>query len=244
MSIEYENLSGKVILEVGSGRGDTTRKLVDCLSGQPGSQLIITDTSDKFFHLLQAEFKSTAVNIRFIRTGAQALQGIADDSIDFIVCNYTLCAVNSKPGLAVLALKRFWEVMKTGGKLFIEEEFPPHEQDSYVFEIWAEKWRILRSSMILAGKAIFNEIAPDILEDLCYLVGFEQVVWTAHTEFYQGDDVLDFFDKRLDCLMKEMPKEKLRAGFAEMAASLDSKAVQYGGMEVPFYRLTAQKGAG
>ena len=96
MSIEYENLSGKVILEVGSGRGDTTRKLVDCLSGQSGSQLIVTDISDRFFHLLQAEFKSTAVNIRFIQTGAQTLQGIAEGSIDFLVCIYTLCAFNSQ----------------------------------------------------------------------------------------------------------------------------------------------------
>ncbi len=36
MSIETEYLAGKVVFEVGSGRVDTTRKLVDILSRQPG----------------------------------------------------------------------------------------------------------------------------------------------------------------------------------------------------------------
>jgi 16S rRNA A1518/A1519 N6-dimethyltransferase RsmA/KsgA/DIM1 with predicted DNA glycosylase/AP lyase activity len=49
MSIENEHLANKVVLEVGSGRGDTTRQLVDLLSGQSGARLIVTDISDKFF---------------------------------------------------------------------------------------------------------------------------------------------------------------------------------------------------
>jgi ubiquinone/menaquinone biosynthesis C-methylase UbiE len=244
MSIENENLSGKVILEVGSGRGDTTRKLVDCLAGQPNSQLIVTDISDRVFPSLQDEFQAKGVNIRFIRTGAQDLEGIVDGSIDFIVCNYTLCAVNSQAGLVALALKRFWEVLKSNGKLFVDDEFPPNKQDSFLRDIWAEKWRILKSSMILTGQSIFNEISPEVLENLCYLAGFNKVEWTAKSEIYRGGEVLNFFQQRLDKLLKEMPNENLRAGFTEMAVNLQSKAAQAGGMEVPFYRLVAQKTAG
>lgn len=144
-------------------------------------------------------------------------------------------------GLAALALKHFWEVLKPGGKLFVEEEFPIYKQDTPLQEIWAEKWRVLKSSMILAGQSPYNEIAPEVLQSLCQLVGFEKVEWTEHTEMYNDVSVLNFFQKRLDVLLKEIPVESLRVGFTEMAISLRNKAVEAGGMEIPFYRLVAQK---
>ena len=129
-SIERENLSDKVILEIGSGRGDTTRKLVELLTGKSNAQLVVTDISDRFFPQLLDEFQSKNIQIRFICTGAYELQGIPNDSMDFLVCNYTLCAINSQAGMATLALRRFWEVLKSGGKLFIEEEFPIERQNT------------------------------------------------------------------------------------------------------------------
>lgn len=244
MSIENESPANKVVLEVGSGRGDTTRKLVDWLSGQPGVQLIVTDVSDMFFEQLHSEFQARDVQIRFICTGAHELHGIFDNSVDYLVCNYTLCAVNSQAGLAALALRRFWEVLKVGGKLFVEEEFPVSKQDTPAQEIWAEKWRILKSATMLAGKFPYNEIAPEILAGLCRLAGFEGARWTAHTELYRDDRVLDFFQRRLDALLPQLPNDTLRAGLTEWASLLYKKVAQVGAMEVPFYRLTAQKNAG
>jgi len=245
MSIENEHLANTVVLEIGSGRGDTTRRLVNLLSGQPGARLIVTDISDRFFQQLCDEFQAKDVQIQFIRTGAHELHGIPNYSVDFLVCNYTLCAVNSQAGLASLALRRFWEVLKGGGKLFVEEEFPVSKQDSPAQEIWAEKWRILKSAMILAGKFPYNEIEPETLEGLCRLAGFEDIQWTAHTETFRNTKVLDFFQERLDALLTQLPNDRLRAGFTELAVMLHDKAIQAGNaMEVPFYRLTAQKRAG
>jgi ubiquinone/menaquinone biosynthesis C-methylase UbiE len=243
MNIEDEDLTNKLILEVGSGRGDTTRKLVDLLEGKPDAQLIVTDISDTFFQKLRNEFQTRNVPIQFICTGAHELQGILHHSVDFLICNYTLCAVNSQAGLIALALKRFWEVLKPAGKLFVEEEFPISKQDSPMQKIWAEKWRILKSAMILAGKSPYNEIAPETLEGLCHLAGFEKVEWTEHTEEYHNVDVLDFFQKRLYALLEEIPARSLRVGFAESAMNLRRKAAQTGGMEIPYYRLVAQKSA-
>lgn len=243
MKIEDEDLTNKVILEVGSGRGDTTRKLVHLLEGKPNSQLIVTDISDQFFPQLHNEFQARHVQIKFICTGAQELQDIQKHSVDFLVCQYTLCAVNSQAGLIALALKRFWEVLKPGGTLFVEEEFPISKQDTPMQKIWAEKWRILKSAMILAGKSPYNEIAPETLVGLCHVAGFENVEWAEHTEEYQNADVLDFFQKRLYALLEEIPARSLRVGFAESAMNLRRKAAQIGGMEIPYYRLVAQKSA-
>lgn len=244
VNIENEHLASKVVLEVGSGRGDTTRKLVDLLSEQPGAQLIVTDISDNSFQQLRDDFQARDVQIQFIRTGAHELHGIPDNSVDYLVCNYTLCAVNSQAGLVALALRRFWEVLKIDGKLFVEEEFPISKQDTAAQEIWAEKWRILKSAMILAGKFPYNEITPETLEGLCRLAGFDDPRWTAHTETFRNVEILDFFQKRLDTLLTQLPNENLRAGFAELAVMLHNKATQVGAMEIPFYQLTAQKRAG
>jgi ubiquinone/menaquinone biosynthesis C-methylase UbiE len=211
MSIENEHLANKVVLEVGSGRGDTTRQLVDLLSGQSGARLIVTDISDKFFQQLRDEFQDRDVQIQFIRTGAQELHGILNNSVDYLVCNYTLCVVNSQAGLVALALRRFWEVLKSGSKLFVEEEFPVSKQDTPAQQIWAEKWRILKSGMILAGKFPNNEIEPETLEGLCRLAGFEDTRWTAHTEILRDTKVLDFFQERLDALLTRFPNESLKA---------------------------------
>lgn len=243
MSIEKEHLAGKIVLEVGSGRGDTTRMLVELLSRQPGVQLIATDISDTFFQTLGEAFQAKGMQVKFVCTRAEELLGILNNSIDFIVCNYTLCAVNSAAGLATLALRRFWEVLKPGGKLFVEEEFPINRRDTSTQEIWAEKWQILKSAMILAGMFPYNEIEPITLERLCRLAGFEEVRWTAHSENYHDTKVLDFFRKRLDTLLPQLANESLRAGFSEMAMELHNRASQSqsGVMEVPFYRLIAQK---
>lgn len=246
MSIEEEHLAGKVVLEVGSGRGDTTRKIVDLLSGQPGAQLIASDISDTFFQSLGKEFKTRGMHVRFICTRAEELLGIPDNSIDYIVCNYTLCAVNSEAGLAVLALRRFWEVLKAGGKLFVEEEFPINMRNTPAQEIWSDKWRILKSAMVLTGKFPYNEIDPVTLVKLCRVVGFEDVLWTAHLEIYHDVQVLDFFQKRLDILLSQLNNDSLRSGFFELALELHNKASQSHDrvMETPFYRLTARKQTG
>lgn len=241
MDIVQENLSGKTILEVGSGRGGTTRKLVDLLSGQPDATLIITDISDKYFPKLREEFQDKNLQIRFIRTGACELDGIENNSIDYLICNYTLCAVNSNPGLVTLALRRFWEVLKPGGRLFIEEEFPISKTDTPAQEIWSEKWRILKSLEILTGMFPYTEFSPVTLSDLCRLVGFKDVQWTADTEIFHGAEVLDFFQRRLDTILPKLPNKHLQSGFAQMASELREKTVRIGGMEIPFYQLTARK---
>jgi SAM-dependent methyltransferase len=151
MSIATENLSGKVILEVDSGRGDTTRELVRLLAAYPDARLIAVDISDAHFRRLGEEFREDAVRIRFIQTCASQLADLESGSMDHIVCNYSLCAINSQPGLGVLALRSSWRVLKTGGEVFVEEEYPIGRRDAAGKGVWSDKWRILKAAIIIAG---------------------------------------------------------------------------------------------
>jgi ubiquinone/menaquinone biosynthesis C-methylase UbiE len=240
LNLENETLAGKLVLEVGSGRGDTTRRLVDMLSGVPDAKLIVTDISDRFFPRLSGEFEAKGVPVQFICTSAQELQGVGDGSVDHLVCSYTLCAINAQSGMVVLALRRFWEVLKAGGRLWLEEEYPVDHPVNPAQSVWAEKWRLLKAAQLLSGQLPFNEISPQVLEELCRLVGFEVIQSTAHTEFYPPE-ALDFFQQRLDALLAELPDENIRFGFMEQARELHRRAVQVGGMEIPYYRLNARR---
>ncbi|MCL5996590.1 MAG: class I SAM-dependent methyltransferase [Chloroflexi bacterium] len=239
LDIAKVNLTGKTILEVGSGRGDTTRHLVDILSGYRDATLLVTDISDQFFPILRDEFRNKPVQVQFLRAGACELQGVPNNAVDYLVCNYTLCAINAQAGAAIIALQRFSEVLKRGGYLLIEEEFPLNFGCTSAQQIWAQKWRILKSAMLLIGKFPYNEIAPELLVDLCKLAGFTGIEWAVCHEKLAGVEALDFFRRRLDGMLLELPNNQLRTGFTQLADELREKARDAGGMEVPFYRLTA-----
>jgi len=240
MKLAQENLTGKLILEVGSGRGDSTRQLAWLVKRYPDAKLVATDLFDTFFPELQAEFQKENLNAQFVRTDACQLEGIEPESVDYLVCNYTLCAVNAQETGAALALQRFYEVLQPDGWLLVEEEYPIRHAANPRQEVWAEKWRILRAAQFLTGGTPFSEIAPEALEALCRSRGFHEIHWSAETASFEGS-ALDFFDKRLGQLVELLPTEQLRIGFGELAAQLKEKARLAGGFEVPYYRLEARK---
>ena len=131
-------------------------------------------------------------------------------------------------------------MLRTGGCLTVEEEFPITKACSPTQEVWAEKWRILKAATILTGVLPYTEFAPATLADLCRLAGFDEIEWTAEMHLLQGGGALDFFQRRLDRLLPQLPNDRLRAGFAERAADHRATASRIGGMEIPFYRLTAR----
>jgi len=242
MNIDNENLTGKHVLEVGSGRGDTTRALVALLSKYTGTTLTVTDISDTHFQQLKEEFSSQPIRIRFSQTDACSLSGITSGSKDYVVCNYTLCAINAQAGQAVLAVKRFWEVLRAGGKLFVEEEYPIDKKDNPAQGIWSDKWRILKVATILRGGFPYNELQPEALAEICRAAGFEDIKWSAYTSFLAGVNSLDFFHTRLKRLLQDIPNPHLKQGLLELASDLNQKVAQTGGMEIPYYQLCARKG--
>ncbi|MBN2146960.1 MAG: class I SAM-dependent methyltransferase [Anaerolineales bacterium] len=241
MDLSKENLSGKTILEVGSGRGDTTRRLVDLLAGQPQARLIATDVSAALIADLQQSLAGRASFVDFLCTDACELAGIDASSVDYVVCNYTLCAINSLSRRAAQALRRFIEVLHPSGWLLIEEEFPLDAAASPPQLVWAEKWRILKALTLLTGGMPYQELHPDTLSAMCLQAGFAPVQWEAGLSDFLGPDSLDFFERRLRAQVPCLGIDDLISGFITLAARLKEKMARAGGMQVPYYHLWAQK---
>ena len=241
MELKELDFTGKTILEVGSGRGDTTRLLADMLAGVPDVRFIVTDLSDQHFPQLRSDMENAGVNAVFRATSAEHLAGIQDASVDVVVCTYCLCAVNASPGSAMLALRRFWQVLRSKGWLFVEEEFPIQSAQGPAQQVWAEKWRLLKAASLLTGRAVYTEFDPAVLAELCQVAGFQEVNWQARSSFLPGVETLDFFRQRLDAMIQQMPDETLKRGFSSLASGVLEAARQVGGMEIPYYSLTARK---
>lgn len=242
MRLADGDLNGKTVLEVGTGRGATTRVLVDLLEKYSDTTLISTDASTQSFAELQKEFKDRKVRVKFMQTNAIALDGMDKSFVDDIVCNYSLPSIEAYSGRSILALRRFFEVLKPGGSLFIEDEFPNDRVQNTHQQVWAEKWRILKAATIMIGGISFNAIAPDTLVELCRIVGFEGIGWEEEISYFENDDVLDPYFRSLDRLIPALPNNNLRSGISTWAYDLRDKAAA-GGMEVPSYRLWCRKAA-
>jgi ubiquinone/menaquinone biosynthesis C-methylase UbiE len=241
MLIENEQLADKTILEVGCGLGRTTRNLVSLLTGHPGAKLIVTDVSEQYLVRTRSVLGQLGSEPQFIRTHACELVGIQPESIDYIVCNFALCEINSDIGQGTLALAKFLSVLKPGGKLFVEEEFPISEAEGPAQQSWARIWQVLKSAFILIQqKTPSNEYRPDVLRNICESIGFIDVRWEAAVRSHG----LDWMDARLGMLeqyMSRFPGPQVGQMFMYLAKSVSSQAREFGKIDVPVYTLLAIK---
>ncbi len=106
-------------------------------------------------------------------------------------------------------------MLRPGGWLFVEEEFPIDQAATPPQEVWAEKWRLLKAATVAGGGSPYTEFHPQDLADLCRLAGLGGVEWSADKTIYQGAGILDFFQARLERLLPRLPNDVLRAGFAK-----------------------------
>ena len=241
IDITHEDLNNCTVLEVGSGCGDTTQILANLLSRCENTRLIITDLSDRHFEMIRQNIQQHNVELVFYQTDACDLHQVPSGSVDYLVCNYTLCAINAHPGQLLFALERFYQVLKPGGKIYIEDEYPISTASTPAQVIWAEKWRILKSASLMIGESPFQEIAPEVLQKICDHLGFTGCQWESGSAVFLDKDGLAFFQLRLSRLLADFPHQQLVDGFRAWERKLLAEYQSIGAMEVPYYRFRAEK---
>lgn len=240
MNFGTSDLTNKTVLEVGSGRGETTRELASQMAGK-GGRLIVTDISDEHFEELRSELASIDLPVDFIRTSGLKLAGVRPASVDLVVCNYTLCAINAIVGQGELALRKFSEVLKPGGGLYLEEELPQYMAANPAQNVWAEKWQLIKAAQVISGARPFNEYQPDVLESLTEACGFEEIEVSDEVSTWPVLGWMDFFRSRFDHLLKGIGNKTMVGALKDAADQFSIKAQQVGYMETPYIILIAKK---
>lgn len=127
----------------------------------PTSRLITTDIVNRDLSAIvtqSVEFVKQEWKVSFIQTDACELKSILANSVDIIVVDYTICAINTITGKIPLCFSRWIEVMKPGGLLFIEEEFPITSQSDLKYIHWRRYWRLVKSLVITAGDLLITRL--------------------------------------------------------------------------------------
>ena len=240
MNLQTINFHNKTVLEISSGRGDAIRDLADQMSGS-GGKLIVTNISEENFAAIRADLTPLDLAVEFIRTSPLKLAGIRPGSIDLVVCNYALSAINAIAGQVEIALHKFYEVLKPGGTQYIEDELPFYMAASASQAIWAEKSRLLKTTQLLTTGRHANDYQPDVLEALLTQAGFEKVEVSDEIATIVTADWWADFVHQLTISLDSLNDETLQAGLFARMERLKSAAEQAGSMEVPFITLTALK---
>ncbi|KAB3530464.1 class I SAM-dependent methyltransferase [Alkaliphilus serpentinus] len=218
------NLDGKQVLEGGTSWGNTI-DLIASKVRENGwkTNLISVDIDDSHFNEIENRVKGTFQDLSLRKADLSDLSFVSSETIDIIICNYTLASVNQFPLRAIKVLKEFYRVLKVGGKLLITEEMPIWSVDSNEYEYWSKRLRIIKSISVLKAMAYFNEIHPKDLEEALTIVGFNHLQWQEFKEKIDAELATRFLDKRKQTLIKgrdDIHNQQLTNGFVEVTEKL------------------------
>lgn len=218
------NLDGKLVLEGGTSWGNTTDLIADKVKENKwNTKLISVDIDDSHFNDIENRLVDRFQELSLIKADLGELNFIASDTVDVVICNYTLASVNQFPLRAYKTLREFYRVLKHGGKMVITEEMPIWSVDSKEYEYWSKRLRIIKSISVLKAMAYFNEIHPKDLEETLASIGFKDLQWSEFKEKIDAELATRFLDKRKQTLIKgqeDLQNQQLTNGFVELTEKL------------------------
>jgi ubiquinone/menaquinone biosynthesis C-methylase UbiE len=234
------NFRGKTILEIGSGRGGSAMELLDLIRDVPDSNIILTDIQSMDLTEFLRENPEWNNRLRFIQTDACELSGIRHESIDIGVGYNTLCAINAVPNKLIQALEKMYSVLKPGGLVYFEEEFPLSVAKSPHQKIWANQWQILKELLRKNNQAPNKEISPHALQKMLLHVGFKEVDWDQTENIFHAREVIPAFWDRIDYWSQALPQD-VRSRYQTMAENWEGKMRKLQTMEIPVYTISGVK---
>ncbi|AOY78093.1 class I SAM-dependent methyltransferase [Clostridium formicaceticum] len=239
------NLEGKIILEGGTSWGNTTRLIAKKVSENNwNTELISVDIDDSHFNEIEKDIQPVFKKLNLRRGDLSDLYFIPSNSIDVVICNYTLSSVEQFPLRVMKTLKEFYRVLKTEGQLLVTEEMPIWSVDSKDYTYWSKRLRIIKSISILKAMATFNEIHPSDLEEGLNIIGFKNIHWREFNEKINAEMAVKFLDKKKQNLIKgsnDLENENLTRGFVDLTEKLVKKFEETKEFLAPAYILKANK---
>ncbi|RQD69752.1 MAG: class I SAM-dependent methyltransferase [Tindallia sp. MSAO_Bac2] len=239
------NLDGKTVLEGGTSWGNTTGRIAEKVREfNWKTKLISVDIDDSHFDEIKEKLSEDFTELNLRKGDLSKLDFVEDNSIDVVICNYTLSSVNQFPLRAIQALKEFYRVLKPAGQLIIMEEIPLWAVEHRDYPYWSQRLRVIKSISVLKAMAHFNEIHPIDLEEALKINGYKDIRYQEFKEFIDSSLATRFLDKRKQTLLKgynDIDNENLTKGFVEITEKLMKELEKEESFAAPAYIMKAVK---
>ena len=235
------DLVDKLILDAGTGAGQTTEWLADrVIESGKGSQIISVDHNQEALDNVRNELGDKAEVVQFVKADLADMPEIESSSIDIIACTDVLCMVEMCPLRSVKVLSEFKRVLKPKGELIIGEQVPMPKSRVPKEQVWAKRWQLFKAMNHLLEQRHLEEIAPEELEFCLATLGFDSIRWTV----FEGEDFGDSVEwglRRPLATAKRLDDELLQEAFVKQIDELRNIFAQHGGAFLPYYVMHARK---
>ncbi len=238
------DLSGKVVLDAGTGFGITTLEIAKRMSIQKQRGRIISiDIDPGCFELAERLLEENGLTdlVTFIEADLSNMPQIESESIDVIISTRTVSDINRFPCRLIKAISEFYRVLKKGGQIVLSDECPRFKPLSEDEEVAVLRWQLAKAISHLIGRPHGNEVEPDDLEFMMKLVGFRKCEWAI----FSGERIpkrrIEHFVTKSSEMISKITHPGLRQAFLEAIEDLKKVFQKKRGVFPPKYVIHAVK---
>ena len=235
------SLHGLLVMDAGTGAANTTLWLAKELKEAGGGRIISIDIDPETFSDAKRKLGELADMVEFIKADLTCMPQIKNESVDLIVCHATICAVNNRPLKAVKALSEFYRVLKKGGWLIIDDEYPLPKPSKIEEEVQVKRWQTYKSVAEIVDGEHYTEIYPEELEFTAKIVGFKDIELQKFEGGRLSEEAMSEWREEMREMINRIDDEDLKAAFQKAAERIWTAYKERGGVFPPYYVMRMRK---
>lgn len=226
--LEGINLQTLVVMDAGTGAANTTFWLAQKLKVVSGSEIISIDHDSEIFPGAKKKLGELTKPVDFVTADLTCLP-IKNGSINLIVCHATICAINDRPLKAVKALSEFFRVIKKGGWLLIDDEYPLPKALTSKEEVQVKRWQTYKALAELIEGEHYTEIYPEELEFAAKFTGFKNIEWKKFEGAPLSEEAMNEWSEVISKMIHKINDKELKAAFRKVVNRIWEDHQNHGG---------------
>jgi SAM-dependent methyltransferase len=166
---------------------------------------------------------------------------IKSGTVDLFVCHATICAVNDRPLKAVKALSEFHRILKKGGWLIIDDEYPLPKASKPEEAVQVKRWQTYKSIAELVDGEHYTEIYPEELEFAAKLVGFKNIEFKRFEGGSLSKEAMNEWREEMPKLIDKLDDADLKVAFQKTTDRIWKTYKEQGGSFPQIYVMRMRK---
>lgn len=234
------NFRRALVVDAGTGAANTTFWLAKKLKEAGGGKLVSIDNDAEVFPDARAKLSEFRKIVEFIRADLTSVP-IKSESVYLIVCHATICAINDRPLKAVKALSEFYRILKKGGWLIIDDEYPLPKASKPEEDVQVKRWQTYKAVAELVEGKHYTEIYPEELEFVAKLIGFKNVELRRFEGGPLSEEAMAEWKEEMPKLIDKIADYNLKMAFQKVIGKIWKTYKEQGGIFPPYYIMRMKK---